>query len=86
MIKQALYKNIINKLAALILKKDLYALKSMMDSSEVGGAPLLGVSRPVIKAHGSSDEKLFYYTIKQAEQFVKNKAVDKMKEHFEQPV
>ena len=40
-----------------ILKKDLYSLKAMMDSSEVGGAPLLGVNKTVIKAHGSSNAK-----------------------------
>ena len=49
-----MHKNIINKIAALILKKDLYSLKSMMDSSEVGGAPLLGLKGLVVKSHGSS--------------------------------
>ena len=53
-----------------------------MDYKEYGGALFLGVKKPVIKAHGSSDEKLFYYTIKQAEQFAKNKAVDMMIEKF----
>ncbi|MBP3706734.1 MAG: phosphate acyltransferase PlsX [Clostridia bacterium] len=66
LIKQKLYKNAINKFAALILKKDLYSLKSMMDSSEVGGAPLLGVLKPVIKAHGSSDAKAIKNAIRQA--------------------
>ena len=42
----------------------------------------LGVKKPVVKAHGSSDEKLFEFTIKQAEQFVKNKAVEKLTEEF----
>ena len=43
----------------------------------------LGVKKPVVKAHGSSDALLFEYTIIQAEKFVENKAVDKMKEAFE---
>ena len=51
-----------------------------------GGALFLGVKKPVVKAHGSSDEILFEFTIKQAEQFVKNRAVDKMKEAFEHSV
>ncbi len=59
LIKQVLYKTIFNKLAALVIKKDLYSLKKLMDSSEVGGAPLLGVRKPVIKAHGNSDAKAF---------------------------
>ena len=55
----------------------------MVDYKEYGGALFLGVKQPVVKAHGSSDEKLFEYTIIQAENFVKNKAVDKMIEEFE---
>ena len=54
-----------------------------MDYKEYGGALFLGVKKPVVKAHGSSDEKLFEYTLKQAEKFVENKAVDKMIEAFE---
>lgn len=69
MIKEVLYKSILNKLAALVIKKDLYSLKSMMDSSEVGGAPLLGVRKPVIKAHGSSDAKAIKNAIRQAYEF-----------------
>ena len=33
-----------------------------MDYKQYGGALFLGVSKPVVKAHGSSDEKLFAYT------------------------
>ena len=54
-----------------------------MDYKEYGGALFLGVKKPVVKAHGSSDEKLFEYTLKQAEKFVENKAVEKMIEEFE---
>lgn len=78
LVKGALYKNIFNKLAALVIKKDLYALKSMMDSSEVGGAPLLGVKATVIKAHGSSDAKAFKNAIKQAVIFTQNGVVEKI--------
>ena len=87
LIKNALYKNIFNKLAALIIKKDLYALKSMMDSSEVGGAPLLGVRKTVIKAHGNSDAKALKNAIKQAVKFTEanvigniTEALDKIKD------
>ncbi len=82
MVKKALYKNLLNKIAALILKKDLYALKSMMDSSEVGGAPLLGVSKPVIKAHGSSDAKAIKNAIKQAIIFTKKNVIDTISENL----
>ena len=82
MVKKALYKNILNKIAALILKKDLYALKSMMDSSEVGGAPLLGVSKPVIKAHGRSDAKAIKNAIKQAIIFTKKNVINTISENL----
>ena len=59
------------------------SLAKAMDYKEYGGALFLGVKKPVVKAHGSSDEYLFYFTIKQAEQFVNNKAVDRMIEEFE---
>ena len=76
LIKGALYKNIFNKLAALVIKKDLYSLKSMMDSSEVGGAPLLGVRKPVIKAHGSSDAKAIKNAIRQAVVFTEKGVIE----------
>lgn len=59
-----------------IIKK----FKKRMDYKEYGGAIFLGISKPVIKAHGSGDEKVFYYTIKQAEEFAKNKAVEEITE------
>ncbi len=82
MVKSALYKNVLNKIAALILKKDLYALKSMMDSSEVGGAPLLGVSKPVIKAHGSSDAKAIKNAIHQAIIFTEKNVINTITENI----
>ena len=80
MVKQVLYKNLFNKLSALVLKKDLYSLKSMMDSTEVGGAPLLGVRKPVIKAHGSSNAKALKNAIRQAVIFSENKVIDTIAE------
>lgn len=83
LIKQIFYKNFINKLAALILKKDLYSLKSLMDSSEVGGAPLLGVQMPVIKAHGNSNAKAIKNAIKQAKNFAESNAIKEISENIE---
>lgn len=75
LLKGAMMKNLKNKLAALILKKDFYALKSLMDSSEAGGAPLLGVQKPVIKAHGSSDAKAIKNAIRQAISFTERDVI-----------
>jgi len=76
--------SIFTKISYIIARKPIKSLSKAMDYKSYGGALFLGVKKPVVKAHGSSDEILFEYTIKQAEQFVKNKAVDKMKEQFEQ--
>ncbi|MBO7519755.1 MAG: phosphate acyltransferase PlsX, partial [Clostridia bacterium] len=80
LIKGILYKSLKNKLAALTIKSDLYSLKTMMDSSEVGGALLLGVNKPVIKAHGSSDAKAIKNAIRQAKSFVENDVIGKISE------
>ena len=83
LIKNIFYKNLKNKLSALVLKKDIYSLKRMMDSSEVGGAPLLGVRKTVIKAHGSSDAKAIKNAIRQAVKFTKNGVINLISENLE---
>ena len=80
---ESLKKNIVSKIAALPALPAIKRFAKTVDYKEYGGALFLGVKKPVVKAHGSSDEKLFEFTIKQAEKFVENKAVDKMIEAFE---
>lgn len=80
---ESLMKNILTKIAAVPCLPAINNFKKMTDYKEYGGALFLGVKRPVVKAHGSSDDFLFYTTLKQAEQFVKSRAVDKMIEEFE---
>lgn len=69
-LKDIFYKNELTKVAALIVKKPLYAVKKNFDPAEHGGAPILGVSKPVIKAHGSSKAKAFKNAILQAKRYV----------------
>ena len=76
LIKQIMYKSLPNKLAALVLKRDLYSLKRLMDSNEVGGTPLLGVQKPVIKAHGSSNATAIKNAIRQAISFKNSNAIE----------
>ena len=80
---ESLKKNIVSKIAALPALPAIKRFAKTVDYKEYGGALFLGVKKPVVKAHGSSDEKLFEFTIKQAEQFVENRAVDKLIEEFE---
>ena len=78
LIKEVFYKSLINKLAALVVKKDLSGLKKLMDSTEVGGAPLLGVRKTVIKAHGSSNAKAIKNAVGQAIKFTETGVVEKI--------
>ena len=75
--------SLFTKISYLIAKKPIKTLSKAMDYKSYGGALFLGVKKPVVKAHGSSDALLFEYTLIQAEKFVKNRAVDKMIEEFE---
>lgn len=78
LIKEVFYKSILNKLAALVVKKDLSRVKKLMDSTEVGGAPLLGVRKTVIKAHGSSNAKAVKNAVGQAIKFTETGVVEKI--------
>ena len=69
-LKGVFYKNTKNKLAAAVLKSDLGAMKKSMDVNEVGGTALVGISKPVIKAHGSSDASAVFSAVRQAISFV----------------
>lgn len=61
-----------------LLKKDLYKLVSKMDHSKYGGAPILGVSAPVIKAHGSSKASSIEAAVAQAKTFASSNIVDEI--------
>ncbi len=78
MIKKVYKKNFITKLSALIVKSGLLALKSKADYTEVGGAPLLGTQKPVIKAHGSSNGVAIKNAIRQAMDFCNNNVIEEI--------
>ena len=82
-LSESLTQNLLSKICTVPCLPAINRFKKTMDYKSYGGALFLGVKKPVVKAHGSSDEKLFEFTIKQAEKFVENKAVDKMIEEFE---
>ena len=72
MLKDIFMQSIVTKLCYLGVKGGLRNLKHMMDSEEIGGAPLLGAAKPVIKAHGSSKAKGIKNAIRQAKLCVAN--------------
>lgn len=65
-LKDIFLNNTKTKLAALLIKKDIIKIKKKFDYKEQGGAIVIGVKKPVIKAHGSSDRLAFENAIRQA--------------------
>ena len=82
-LKGVFYKSTKNKLAAAVLKNDLKEMKKSMDVNEVGGTALVGISKPVIKAHGSSDERSIFAAIRQAVNFVNSGIIADITENID---
>ena len=68
LISRMFKKNLLSKLAAALVMKDIKAFKKLLDYREIGGTQFLGIKKPVIKAHGSSDAIAFRNAIRQAEE------------------
>lgn len=77
-LKDMMLSGISSKIGAMFLLKEIKSFKKSMDYTEVGGAPLLGTRKPVIKAHGSSNANAFKNAIRQANEIAKNSVVEKM--------
>ena len=75
-LKGVFYKSTKNKLAAAVLKSDLAEMKKSMDVNEVGGTAFVGISKPVVKAHGSSNAASFFAAIRQAKVFAESGIVE----------
>lgn len=82
-IKDIFKANLLTKLAAAAVLPGMKKLKKLMDYKETGGAPLLGISRPVIKAHGSSDAYAFRGAMRQAMIYAQSGVVTKITENIE---
>jgi len=66
MVKDMFKANIFTKIGALLCSKGIAAFKKKMDYREIGGTMLLGITKPVIKAHGSSDARAIRSAVRQA--------------------
>ena len=77
-LKSMFFANLLTKLGALCVKKQLKSFSAQMDYKTIGGSPLLGTAKPVFKAHGSSDAVAFLGAFRQAKNFVENNAIEEM--------
>lgn len=73
--KGIFFKNLKNKLATLILKKDVTEMKEQFNYNNYGGAPILGVRKPVFKAHGNADAQTFKSAIKLTLQYIERDVI-----------
>ena len=68
LISKMFKKSVLSKLSAALVMKDIKAFKKLLDYREIGGTQFLGIQKPVIKAHGSSDQVAFRNAVRQAEE------------------
>ncbi len=77
-----MYGGVSGKLSALMILGRIKGLRKRMDYKEHGGAVLMGISSPVIKAHGSSDGKAFFNAIRQAKLCVEGEMISTIAQHI----
>ena len=80
--KKMFSKNLLTKLSAAMVSGGIKDFKKLMDSREVGGTPLLGISKPVLKAHGSSDAYAIKNAISQAAKFASSGMIESITENI----
>jgi len=81
--KKIFMKSPATKLSALLVKKHLSALKSKIDPDAIGGTMMLGISKPVIKAHGSSKSSAIYSAVRQAVKAVEFGAASRLQDNID---
>ena len=75
--------NLLTKLAAVLVSGGLKKMKKLLSSSEVGGTALVGISKPVIKAHGSSNAYAIKNAVRQAKQYVSSGIIESITENVD---
>ena len=83
-LKGMLLRSTKTKIAALLLKDSVADFKKKLDYKEHGGAPLLGISKTVIKAHGSSDARAIKNAIRQAKQCIESGVIEQIEQNLSQ--
>ena len=80
MIKELFYQNAVTKVAALAVKKGLRNIRNTFDASAYGAAPIIGIAKPVFKAHGNSDAPTVANAVRQAVRYLESGAARAMAE------
>lgn len=82
LLKGAFTKNIFTKIGYLMSKSGIKEMMKMLDSKELGGAMLLGVSKVAVKAHGNSNGYAFYNALNVAYKMIESNLVQAIGKEF----
>ena len=83
LMKHKIFKrNIFSMIGYLFCKKGVKEVFGMMDYREIGGTQFLGIRKPVIKVHGSSDELAFRNAVKQAIDAAENNIAQELEQYL----
>ncbi|BED92933.1 MAG: phosphate acyltransferase PlsX [Candidatus Paraimprobicoccus trichonymphae] len=73
--KNVLTKNVKTKIGSLLILPELERMKKNVDYNEYGGAPIVGISKPIFKAHGSSNAYTIKNALRLASEYVKQNII-----------
>ena len=82
-IKNVFNTNLKTKIAGAMVLPEMRALKKQIDYNEYGGAPIMGIAKPVFKAHGSSNARTFKNAIRLTIEYVNGNVVNEIKSALE---
>ena len=71
------------KLGAMMVKREMAGLKRKADPAEIGGTPFLGISKPVIKAHGGSDANAIKNAILRAKEYAESGFIEEIEKNID---
>ena len=77
-IKEMFMKNAKTKLAALMIKKDIYELKQYFDYNQYGAAPVMGSAKPILKTHGSAKAETIVTSMRSVIDFINSDVTGKI--------
>lgn len=80
--KEVLSKNVKTKFAGSLIFSDIKSMKKKIDYNEYGGAPLIGIRKPVFKAHGSANALTMKNAIRLTGKYVEERVVETISEGF----
>ena len=83
-VKKVFKRNIFSKLGYLLCKSGVKDMMKLLDYREIGGTQFLGIKKPVIKPHGSSDARAFYNAVRQAVDAANNNTAEELEAALKQ--